>query len=88
MGKFTKAETTSLNRWDEWTFLSENGESYLVTTHTEFYPAMDYNEFTIEEIKDELGGDLDPEDLDRVREELEDVDWEVEPQETEKEVSA
>ena len=88
MGKFTKVEVTDMNRWDEWTFLSGNGETYLVTTHTEFYPVIDYNEFTIEEIKDELGGDLDPEDLDRVREELEDVDWEVEPQETEKEVSA
>lgn len=83
MGKFTAMRTTRSNLWEEWTFLAEDGQTYLVTTHTEYYPEIDYHEFQIEDILDEAGNDLDPDDYDRVRDELWDIEWEVEAPEEE-----
>ena len=72
MGKFTNVRTTSHNLWEEWTYVSDDGLTCLVTTHTEFYPEHNYDEFTIEDILDETG-----EAQSILRDELDDIDWEV-----------
>ena len=77
LGGYQNVRTTSMDKWEEWTFLSDDGHTYLVTTHTTFYPEIHVHDFEITSITDESGAEVDGDDP--VREEIEDSSWCVEP---------